>query len=118
VLRDAAGPFPEADRVLATLTRCFLAADRADEARVALDALAGCAAWRGWALHQLALLERRAGDPERALRALARIAPADCKPPGPSADELRTLRGDLLIDMGDPMQAAEIFRGTEEEGAR
>jgi tetratricopeptide (TPR) repeat protein len=118
VLKSASGPFAEAERVLATLTRCFLATDKVDEARVALEALADRETWRCWALYQLALLERRCRDPERALRALGRLDASSCKPPGPTADAVRTLRGELLLEIGDPLQAAEVFRGAAEEVSR
>jgi hypothetical protein len=104
--------------VLATLTRCFVATEKLDEARIALDALADCEAWRGWAVHRLCILERRAGDPERALRVLARLDGGRWEPPGPTEDEVRTLRGELLLDIGDAIQAAEVFRGSAEEAHR
>jgi hypothetical protein len=118
ILRDASGPFPEADRVLVALTRCFVTGGRAEDARVALDALADLPRWKGFALLQLALLERRAGDPEKALRALARLEPGSCRPPGPTPEEVRTLRGDLLLELGDAIQAADVFRGSEQEPDR
>lgn len=118
ILADAKGPFPEAERVLATLSRCFITTDRIDEARMALEALADCADWRGWASFKLASLELRAGDPERALRAVLRIEPGACKPPGPSHEEVRTMRGQILLEMGDPIQAADVFRGANEETPR
>jgi tetratricopeptide (TPR) repeat protein len=118
LLAAAGGPFPEAERVLATLARCFLSTERFDGARAALEALADRDAWRHWALFQLALLERRAGDRERALRALARIEPSASGQPGPTADAVRTLRGELLLEIGDPLQAADVFRGEPGEGRR
>jgi tetratricopeptide (TPR) repeat protein len=117
LLQDATGPFPEAERVLATLARCLIAGERVAEARVTLEALSDRETWRGWALIRLAQLERKAGEPEKALRALSRITASDLKEPGPSAAEVRRLRGDLLLDLGDPLQAAEVFRGAQ-EGAR
>jgi hypothetical protein len=118
VLKTATGPFPESERVLATLARCLIASDRTAEARVTLEALADREAWRGWALFRLAWLERGAGDAEKALRALGRLSSADLKPPGPAPDAVRKLRGDLLIELGDPLQAADVFRGASEEAPR
>jgi tetratricopeptide (TPR) repeat protein len=118
VLQGAQGPFPEAERVLATLARCLIANGRGAEARATLEALADREDWRGWALYKLAWVERASGEPEKALRALARLAPADLKPPGPSSEAVRKLRGDLLLDLGDPLQAAEVFRGSDGEAHR
>jgi tetratricopeptide (TPR) repeat protein len=118
ILQAATGPFPETDRVLATLARCLIASDRVVEARATLEALADREAWRGWALFRLASLERGARDPEKALRALGRLAAADLKPPGPSAEAVRKLRGELLLEIGDPLQAADVFRGSKEEVPR
>jgi tetratricopeptide (TPR) repeat protein len=115
VLNHAPGPFDGADRVLATLARCLLATDKVEDARAALEILADHGSYRGWALYQLARLDRRAGDAERALRALSRLRPGDLVPPGPSPALVRTLRGELLLDLGDPLQAAEVFRGAQEE---
>jgi tetratricopeptide (TPR) repeat protein len=118
VLQGAAGPFPEAERTLATLARCLIANGRGAEARVTLEALADREDWRGWALYKLAWVERASGEPEKALRALTRLTPADLKPPGPSPEAVRKLRGDLLLDLGDPLQAADVFRASNEETPR
>ena len=83
ILKAAAGPFEGADRVLATLARCLIATDKTDDARTALEALVDHGAYRGWALFQLASLDRRAREPEKALRALARLMPGGPVRPGP-----------------------------------
>jgi hypothetical protein len=74
--------------------------------------------WRGWALYKLAWVERASGEPEKALRALGRLTASDLKLPGPSPEAVRKLRGDLLLDLGDPLQAADVFRGATEETPR
>ncbi len=104
-----------AERALAVLARSLGNTDRHDEAARALEALTTVPRYRAAALVHLARTERRAGNKSAALAAIDRLKAADFIDPTPSKAEVTTLRGELLLELGRPLEAARVFEGREEE---
>ncbi|HYC78291.1 MAG TPA: hypothetical protein VEI02_11755 [Planctomycetota bacterium] len=108
-LAECDAPSADADRLLVVAATAAAAGDRPSDAEAALDAMDRRPALRGRAAVLRASLERRAGRPEAALRALNALTPDEAATCGLPPTELRRLKGELALAAGDALGAAEAF---------